>query len=467
MKDGDLLWRPSEGWTVGVDFGTAFSKAAAVFADGRGASRFHRIYPLHIGGVAGASRSLLVPSAMFITGGRIHMGPRAVEHFHLLGDARREMLQSFKMVLGAYDFEEALDWRMPRTIDPDAEFRRGDLIAIYLAYLLELIEHASPKEMGAVFGPGSTTRLRYSRPAWLPKRAEAAYAAMEKLFQTGNAIRAELGPDLLAPEGLSTQRLLDVLARAVASTEPFHNLDGAIYEAGAVAACHFADPKTPDCLVVADIGAGTTDFAGFIRHGEGEEIEVVERTQKTILVAGDVFDRALMNLMLQRNMRFKAVKDRDDAWRAMAANIRDLKEEMITTGKTRFRLDRHKVLHCKLAEFMECEDYRLASRAIEQTFEACVLESAQQMKSRKLKRLNVVFAGGGVHLPSTVEMVKRLRRSARGVRIRIAPPVPKWANDLSSDQEFAKLFAQMCVAFGAAMSVPNQVRSRPSVPELA
>ncbi|HVZ99807.1 MAG TPA: hypothetical protein VG841_05790 [Caulobacterales bacterium] len=465
MKDGHLLWRPSEGWTIGVDFGTAFSKAAAVLVDGRAGGRFHKIYPLHIGGVSGASRSLMVPSAMFITGGRIHLGPRAIEHYHLLGDPRREMLQSFKMVLGAYDFEDALDWRLQRTIDPEAEFRRGDLIAIYLAYLLELIEHAAPSEMGSVFGADATTKLRYSRPAWLPNRAAAAYAAMEKLFQTAWSIRRELGHELLAPDGLGTVRAHDVLSRAVVDETPFANLDGAIYEAGAVAACHFVDPKTPDCLVVADIGAGTTDFAGFIRHGEGEEIEVVDNTQKTILVAGDIFDRALMNLLLRKGMRFDTIKSRDAAWRVMAANIRDLKEELIATGRVRFRLDKSKVLKCRISEFVDCEDYSEAAQLIEETFEACVAETARRIKSRKLRRMSIVFAGGGVHLPSTVQMVKNLRRKVRGVKVRLAPSVPKWANDLHSERDFATLFSQMSVAFGTAMSVPNQVRPRSPVSE--
>ncbi|MES1158557.1 MAG: hypothetical protein ABUL42_01550 [Terricaulis silvestris] len=425
-----------------------------------------KILPLHIGGVAGAKTSLIVPSAMFIEGGRIHLGPHALEHFHRADDDRREMLQSFKMVLGAYDFEEVLDWKLARSIDPDGDFKRGDLIVIYLAYLLELIEQASPAEIGSVFGPDSTTRLRYSRPGWVPGRQGAAYAAMERLFQTASHVRKALGPDLLAPDGVSVARAVEVLAAAIANSEPFANLDGAIYEAGAVAACHFIDPKCPDCLIVADIGAGTTDFAGFIRNGH-DKIDVVEKTSRTILVAGDHFDRALMNLLLRKGAAFKSLRQQDAIWRSLLANVRDLKEELITTGKTRYRLDASKVLRCRLPQYLACEDYITASEVIEESFEKCALEMAKAMRGHKQKRIGVVFAGGGVNLPSTVALAKKMKSHVRGLRIKVLPSVPKWAHDLSSEKEFSALFAQMCVAFGTAISVPNQVQSRTSITELA
>ena len=449
-----------------MDFGTAFSKAAATYAEGRGGvSRTRKLLPLHIGGVAGSKSTLIVPSAMFIDGGRIHLGPHALEHFHRAGDDRREMLQSFKMVLGAYDFEEALDWRLSRAIDPDGNFKRGDLIVIYLAYLLELIEQASPTEMGSVFGPDSTTRLRYSRPGWIPSRQSAAYAAMERLFQTAAHVRKQLGDELLTPEGVPSARAVDALAGAVHNAEPFTNLDGAIYEAGAVAACHFIDPKCPDCLIVADIGAGTTDFAGFIRHGD--KIDVVDKTTRTILIAGDFFDRALMNLLLRKGGSFKSLRQQDALWRSMLANVRDMKEEMIATGKTRFRIDASKVLRCRLSEFIACDDYIAGSDFIAESFEKSATEMARAMKGRKQKRIGIVFSGGGVHLPSTLATIKKLKSHIRGVRIKLLPAVPKWANDLNSEKEFATLFSQMCVAFGTAISVPNQVQSRTSISELA
>ncbi|MEJ0059219.1 MAG: hypothetical protein WDM79_06490 [Terricaulis sp.] len=455
MKDDELLWRPSEGWAIGLDFGTAFSKAAATFNGGGGATRLRKMFPLHIGTIAGATHPLMAPSEMFLDRGHIHLGPRAFERFMAVGDDSREMLQSFKMVLGAYDFEDVLDWRLPKAIDPDRGFTRGDLMVVYLAYLLELIERAAPEEIGSLFDASSSVRLRYSRPGWIPSRAEAAYAAMERLFQFAARVRLELGDELLAPEGLSFIRAREALGKAIASQDHFPGFDGAIYEASAVAACHFIDPTVPDHIFVADIGAGTTDFAGFIRRGSADKLDVVVETQRTITVAGDMFDRALMNLFLKKTRR----KDENVLWRALLPHIRALKEELVTTGKTKFRFGR-RVLKCKRAEFEEDMDYRTAANAIAEVQYNCISQMAQAVKSERGKRIGIVFAGGGSHLRSTAAMLKRMRKVARGVKLQVLPTAPKWASDLSSQSEFNAMFSQMCVAFGASMSMPNQVRDR-------
>jgi molecular chaperone DnaK (HSP70) len=462
MKDGELLWRPSEGWAIGLDFGTAFSKAAASYSGGGGATRLRKMFPLHIGTIAAAAHPLIVPSELFLDRGKIHLGPRAFEHFMTAGDASREMLQSFKMVLGAYDFEDVLDWRLPKAIDPDRGFTRGDLMVVYLAYLLELIERAAPEEIGSLFDASSAARLRYSRPGWIPSRAEAAYTAMERLFQIAARVRLQLGDELLSPEGVSFTHARDALSKAIASNDHFPGFDGAIYEASAVAACYFIDPAVPDHLFVADIGAGTTDFAGFIRRGDADKLDVVVETQRTITVAGDIFDRALMNLLLKKSRR----RDENALWRALLPNIRALKEELITTGKTTFRFGR-RALQCTRAEFEENVDYQTAANAIAEVQYNCIAQMAQAVKSERAKRIGIVFAGGGAHLRSTTAMVKRMRKVARGVKLQVLPTAPKWANDLGSQREFNAMFSQMCVAFGASMSMPNQVRDRAAKPRAA
>ena len=104
-------WAPVDAdasdWVVGIDFGTAFSKVAATrLGSGAGA---REIMPFHIGAAAQGRRSLVVPSALFLNQDVLHFGPRAVEALVGSGDEKRQALQSFKTILGAEDFERAIE----------------------------------------------------------------------------------------------------------------------------------------------------------------------------------------------------------------------------------------------------------------------------------------------------------------------------------------------------------------------
>jgi molecular chaperone DnaK (HSP70) len=460
MTDGQLLWRPNEGWSIGLDFGTAYSKAAATYFSRD--SNAHRMIPLRLGAVAQARGALVVPSALFLNDDKIYLGAHAPTALLEARDEQREMLQSFKLALGVRDFEQALDLRLTRQIDPSGEFRRGDLIAIYLAYLLELIERAAPPDFGPMFGDSSKVRLRYSRPGWIPSRAAAAHAAMEKLFRIAAHVRLDIGPQLLSSEGLPTNVVKAALSRALSSAMvrdfPFAALDGSIYEASAVAACHFVARDAPDHLVVVDIGAGTTDFSGFVRHASGR-IEVVPAAQRTIGVAGDVFDRALMNLLLSKATQHKTKQETSALWRALLANIRDLKEALLRDGKLSFEI-RHENLKCRLSQFTATEDYRLAMGAIAEAFDLCLSAMERALQSKGARRIGLVLAGGGAHMPSVIEMARKAKSLSGGIKIDLLPTIPTWTGNVNSGVELKSAFAQMCVAFGAALSHPNQFQQQ-------
>jgi hypothetical protein len=59
-------------------------------------------------------------------------------------------------------------------------------------------------------------------------------------------------------------------------------------------------------------------------------------------------------------------------------------------------------------------------------------------------------------MPSSKKMVRGFKNLPGGVKIELLPTTPAWTSGLDSDAELQPLFAQMCVAFGAALSHPNQ-----------
>ncbi len=451
---------PADGeWAIGVDFGTGFSKAAASHFRGPRGAAVRELLPLHMGAAAQGKRSLIVPSAIFLDEARIHFGPRAPEALHRCGDDRREMLQSFKTILGANDFETVLNNALPRPVDPAGVFKWGELIVLYLAYLLELIERAAPEGARGLFDPKSAVRLRYSRPGWIPKRAAAAHEAMAMLFGMAASVREHVGADLLARDGLDYRRATDALARIRGHSATSPNLDGGVYEASAVAACHFIDPATPNHLVIVDIGAGTADFAGFIRERGSGAIRVVPEARRTINVAGDTFDRALMLLILSKAGSLRTIAEQSALWRALLSEARELKETLFTSGRAEFRF-RGLSLGVTVGEFVRCANYRAAAKDLEYVYRRSLAEMARVVRGERGRRIGVVLAGGGAHLPSTIAMVKRARNIGFSISVELLPTSPRWASDLNSEAEFAALFSQMSVAFGAAIAGPGEFQGQ-------
>jgi hypothetical protein len=454
-------------WTIGVDFGTAYSKAAAVLTPAGEAER--RIVPLHIGAVAQGARSLIVPSALFLTGEAIHFGPRAAAARGQCGDAQREMLHSFKTVLAANDFQAVLDMNPPRRVDPDGSFTWRGLLVLYLAYLLELIDQARPAEVGDFLGPHSTARLRYSRPAWLPAQSAAAHAAMVELFAVAGAVKKQIGAVMLEARGLSYVNAKECLQRAAPAAEERPNVEGGLYEASAVAACQFVNPDTPDLIVVADVGAGTSDFAGFMRSAPingapSSGFREIEASRRTITTAGDAFDAALLTVLMDKAKGLNTAPQKATFWRNLQFAVRDLKEALCRNGRIEVK-SKGVSASCTLAELQKHPDYKSAAAEIAQSFTSVLNDMARIAKAEKAGALGVVLAGGGARFPAVTAMAGQSRRVS-GLAINVLPIAPAWISDLDSSDEFAAVFAQMCVCFGAALADPTQFQAA-AAPALA
>src|SRR5262249_42806271 len=100
-------------WSIGLDFGTAFSKAAGTRIMSSADATLREVRPLRIGATAGGIRPYLVPSSIYLDRQRVHFGARAIKKLIAADIEDRELVRSFKRVLGANDFEDALN-RYPR-----------------------------------------------------------------------------------------------------------------------------------------------------------------------------------------------------------------------------------------------------------------------------------------------------------------------------------------------------------------
>jgi molecular chaperone DnaK (HSP70) len=440
-------------WSVGLDFGTAFSKAAATRIMGSESATLRQVRPLRIGEAAGCSRPYLVPSSMFLDRQRVHFGAWAVKRLIAADIEERELVRSFKKVLGANDFEGALNLYPRATVDPDRLFRLRDLIVLYLAYLLALVDAAVANSFGRN-GAGSAPRLRFTRPGWIPDRIAAAHEAMTALFNEAHRVHQVLGTALVAPDGLDYAVARRALDAAQDNGTAFASLDGGIYEASAVGLCHYSDPKTPNFLLIVDVGAGTTDVAALVRTPIEQEICIVRAGRRTIEVAGDQFDAALVDLLVARS-KLKTEADRSALWHRIVPVVRDIKEDLFTTGAVTVSFRGQKI-SCTARDLERRPAFKAAVTEIKTLYETCLAELVQVARSEGVRSIGVVLAGGGARLPALREAIMRRRWMAPGMRVKHLPDTPAWMRELGSGQEFEPLFSQFGAAFGAAISRPER-----------
>ena len=150
-------------WTLCIDFGTAYSKAAAAPAGAW--SRFDpaSVRPLMLGGAEAAGNPFLLDSAVFVDDERVLLGRLAVARADELAGSKRSALKSFKTLLSVSDLDRALNTNAPGSIDPHRIFQMRDLIVIYLAYLLASIDRAAAQD--PMLARAESIAHRYAAPA--------------------------------------------------------------------------------------------------------------------------------------------------------------------------------------------------------------------------------------------------------------------------------------------------------------
>lgn len=412
------------------------------------------IRPLRLGEIGGGNRPFLIPSALYLDRRHIHFGANAINRLLASGQDDRELARSFKAILGTNDFEEALKFYPRACVDPDRAFRLRDLIVLYLAYLLVLVDAATTGMFPHGATASSAARLRFSRPGWIPGRIAAAHEIMSTLFSEAHNVRAILGEALTSPDGLPYASARAALDAARANAAVFDSLDGGIYEASAVGVCHFCDRAAPNSLLIVDVGGGTSDVAGLMREPFSEDIRVIRTARRTIDVAGDDFDAALAELLLVKS-RLQSKSELTVLWRSIMPSIRELKEQLFAQGHVEVNF-RGRKFRCTARDFETDEGFKAALQQIVSLYEFSLREMIAAAKAQGQRRIGVVLAGGGSCLPALKKAITRPRWLGFGVKLEHLPATPKWAHELASAQEFDTLFAQLSAAFGAAISGSSQ-----------
>jgi molecular chaperone DnaK len=432
-------------WTLCVDFGTAFSKAAA--APGLAWSRFDpgMVRPLMLNGGEGAGNAFLLDSAVFVDDDRILFGRAAVERETARAHDKRMALRSFKTLLSVSDLDRALNTSAPVAIDPHRVFPMRDLIILYLAYLLAAVERArgADPELAAA----NSVAFRYAAPAWRSGDSAGMHGAIMRLFGEAEALRVALGGRLLSPAGVSLDEASAALPKALAGPRAFEM--GLVYEATAAAAyTSIGIAESASHLIVLDMGAGTTDIAAVERTGA--RIQELDEARVTLKQAGDFIDRTIANIVLESSRWAKTQAQQSQLWRLLMAHMRDIKESLFQDGRARLRHE-GRVLSVSLRDLERDRDFKAFRKDLAGAYAHSLDILGASARTRGGRKVQAVAVGGGAAAPFVQEIVKR-RPAGGKFAVEARPATPDWAFTSEFRGNLAPVFPQLAIAIGGALA---------------
>jgi len=423
------------------------SKASAwLGGDGRDSAS---VAPLPIGAAGGAEHPLLAPSAMYVDGSRLHLGSSALQHARLSHSEGRSPIVSFKLILAAPDVESALALKLRRSVDPNSRLRYRDALVVYLAYLDQLIRAAIAAEQSLPAELAEAPR-RLTSPYW-PAYQDAA-RLIGRLAEEAATVSACLGGALTDPEGVSLEGIEAALEQA--EQAPAHGpFEGIVFESHAAASAyaHFARSTAPFVLVV-DMGAGTTDLAGFARDtGSAASVLVeVDKARQCSSLAGDELDGILTDFIVGLVAPAKP-DEKDRLWRAVHFSIRDLKRELFQKGTISVEHEGKRTIVERLA-FEQNPSFKAFCRALTATIADSLDPVFTRAKQERAKNVAMLLAGGGANLPFLADLAKT---AAAACKPRLPLTVERFGANWSLPHQhhpFAGMFPQMAISMGGALA---------------
>jgi len=442
-------------WTLCIDFGTAYSKAAAAPMGAWGRFDPSKIRPLQLSGHEPHGNTFLLDSAVFVDEGRVLFGRAALARADALASKKRVALKSFKTLLSVSDLERALNTNAPLSIDPHRLFQMRDLIVLYLAYLLASIERArlaDPELSQATY-----IARRYAAPAWRSGDSAGMHEAILKLFGEAEAFRAAAGRRLMSPEGLAMNTISDLLPKAMASARPLDM--GLIFEAPAAAAytsIGLADSGSH--MIVVDMGAGTTDIAALARLGN-RTLELPE-ARVTLKQAGDFVDNVIANMVLETAAWARTPEQKADLWSVLMRQMRDIKEGVFADGKATLR-HQGRTLSLAMRDIERDADFKEFAKALTQAYDHSLAIVRDDAAARGRTEVQAIAVGGGAAAPFIQDLVRR--KTGRGaVRVVPRPATPDWAHAREFQGNLAPVFPQLAIAIGGALAPDGMLAAQPS-----
>jgi molecular chaperone DnaK len=432
-----------EAWTLCIDFGTAFSKAAAAPNDAWARFDPAELRPLALGTREEGGNPFLLESAVFVDDDRILFGPAAIGRAEALAPRKRTALRSFKTLLSVSDLDRALNTAAPGSIDPHRMFVMRDLVVFYLAYLLQAVDRAVAADPDLANAP---LERRYAAPAWRGGDSAGLHDVVVRLFGEADALREVVGEQLAPGKGVSLKAAPGALAAARARPR---DLDmGLVFEATAAAAyTSIGLQDSAAHMIVVDIGAGTTDIAALARRGN--RLEELPEARVTLRQAGDFLDRVIANRALEATPWARSQAHKTALWNALMRNMRDIKENVFLDGRAMLRFE-GRTINVTLKEIERMPDFKDFVKDLTQAYDDSLAVVRATALAADRHEIQAVAVGGGAAAPFVQALIRR--GSTRKVDIVARPATPDWAHARAFRGNLAPVFPQLAIAIGGALA---------------
>lgn len=457
---------PAPDWLLGLDFGTAKSKAfAATYDDDP------ELLPLPIGEAdddIDSSVHEMSSSVWIDDDGVLFMGSKAVKQGTRSGDSARRRLDSLKQEISQVHPEEGytqVGRKLPKEVDPTSTLTYMDAITFYLAYMTDLATTELDRDprVGTRY-----VRRRFTVPWWKGDQRRWAGDLLRK-----GLIRAQLLADTFHGcwhNGIHVDQIKRAIMDATRHDErlawlvPSEPADGVLEALAAASARVFNDRFARDVMLVVDVGAGTTDLSLFwvvqsapanSQPPQFHRAWPIEPCGTAIKQAGDTLDSLLVAELMER-----ADLGADEALRRRVRDtlylngVRLLKETLFQTGEITVELASDHIVTLTIDDFLN-----LPGIAI---FEKQICDSIQRLldgvhssweQATAANGITLVLTGGGSQLP----MIRSLKDRSwaigtRRVKCQLAPDLPgELEHRLSS--EFIQEYPRLTVAMGGALKM--------------
>jgi hypothetical protein len=451
-----------DNWTACIDFGTAFSKIVMVRRHDTGETTTEHVRPLQIGpGATPGFSPLMCPCALYLLQERIHFGERAFIVHANHGADNRQRFESPKHYISALN-QQLLETPANEAEDPTQRFTRAQLLLLLLGFIMFRFDRALRTEK---FPTNRVPRLRIARPAWKRAYEQNGEALLLDLLARAMILARTIGARYDTNEGLSVDLALSALQAADQVAEPSAHLQtkliraaapsdciqrGFVPEATAVAAAAIRPEQNKQrVFVIADIGAGTSDFGAFIavpgRNKQGR-IGEYAKARRIAEKAGNFLDSQVVSYLIKKNGLNAGLPADVGRIAALKREARRYKEELFRDEELFGPLQgdlRELLAQPEVAAFVN----ELRGMFGETLDVAC--DEAATLTQRPPVR--VLLTGGGAALPFVRGMASAPARER--VAVIEEDPTPPWV----ATTDWNVTFRQLAVALGGAMpSLPEQ-----------
>jgi molecular chaperone DnaK (HSP70) len=429
-----------------IDFGTSFSKAFASVHDG-GSPDVIELIDLPIGdGTTGLA--LTTQSELFIDDGHLYFGPAARRRFEDTQASPDRLIDSIKQFITLNSDVTSLNLRkLSPAQDPSQSFSQRDILVLFLGHLMSRAEGAL-----AAKGLSPNARRRFTHPAWKEDTRVRNEAEMRRMMAEAVVLSRGSPDELGGYIAISEARdLLDQLKILGSDQLPLTLIHDPVREATAAGAgAILATPERHrEHYLVVDVGAGTTDVAGFIcvnnPDWERPRLFEVVGAASAKAMAGNVLDNALQKLVLERSLLVPESEEYATAGMELRRNRRAYKEQLFNEGRLTVPLTTDENVTITLDDFLAYDRVVRFNREITD-----LVARSAVVVAGDLGRINLVATGGGSSLPIFRELAaKGVAHDGKHVDLVLVDAIADGVRETNPD--LVDPYPQIAVALGGSL----------------